>query len=550
MTGTFGRFLKAPLCALWLGLAVFPGCSPQLGAKEKAARRLQKEEDPAVRADAILSLKGVATQASVPILIDALKDRDQGVRLAALYVLRPLGSLGRAAFPAVEAATKDREVYIRLVALETVGAVAPEPERAVLALVAAFKDPERMVRLKALAALRDFRAEARTAVPAIVSAIPNSDEEFRLALVRALSLFEADPAITVPALAGLVGNGTPSVRVAALQDLQGMARAQGAVPAAIAAMAGDVSTRIVALQTLRRVAVPAVIEAMKAADESTRLLAVQTLATLGASPLDAVPALEEAAQDPSPVVSNAAQQALRRMPDLRPPLDRLDDPNPRIRLKAIQALGRMPPEEAVPALVRALADEDWEKCGAAVRVLGGFGPRASVAIPALIRLLESSIENEYVRREIGEALANVGGVRASLVRGMCFGTCPSYAVTIYIDGTVLYQGGRFVKVQGARLKKLSPTELAALEEAFEKADYFSLRDSYRGGSTDCPSTQTSFTREGRTKSLEHNMCAESAPQELTWLEERIDEVSDSVRWVGTDTEREAIERARRPEARD
>lgn len=135
----------------------------------------------------------------------------------------------------------------------------------------------------------------------------------------------------------------------------------------------------------------------------------------------------------------------------------------------------------------------------------------------------------------------------SLERTQCFGACPVYRVIIRGDGTVDYEGYKFVTVRSARAT-LSREQLSALVAAINDARYFSLRSSYRNARdgcptyvTDHPSAITSVTSQGKTKKVHHNLgCRErrsmdgpgrAYPSELTALEERIDEIVNTARWV-------------------
>lgn len=51
---------------------------------------------------------------------------------------------------------------------------------------------------------------------------------------------------------------------------------------------------------------------------------------------------------------------------------------------------------------------------------------------------------------------------ASLLRPVCFGTCPAYSLRIFDDGTVIYLGHLHVKEAGERRGTLAPQELSRL----------------------------------------------------------------------------------------
>ena len=111
-----------------------------------------------------------------------------------------------------------------------------------------------------------------------------------------------------------------------------------------------------------------------------------------------------------------------------------------------------------------------------------------------------------------------------------WGQGPAYEVRISADGTVQYEGQKNVGVIGARTKKLTPGQLEQLVSAFDEAGYFSLEDKYESGPSDNAWTITSFTRGGRTKTVEHYMSDDSAPA-LRNLEGRIDAIAGTHEWV-------------------
>lgn len=132
----------------------------------------------------------------------------------------------------------------------------------------------------------------------------------------------------------------------------------------------------------------------------------------------------------------------------------------------------------------------------------------------------------------------------TLERTMCPGLCPVYKLTIRADGTVQFEG-RHVEageVSPGEIKKgtISKEGIDSLVSEFEKADYFSFKDSYRIGDKDCresrtdhPSAITSITINGKSKSVTHDYgCKGNARlDDLTKLESKIDEVADTKQWL-------------------
>lgn len=120
----------------------------------------------------------------------------------------------------------------------------------------------------------------------------------------------------------------------------------------------------------------------------------------------------------------------------------------------------------------------------------------------------------------------------TLERTPCFGACPVYSLAIRGDGTVNYEGKDFVKVKGTARTTISMDQVYKLVHEFEKADYFSLKDSYtERTATDMPSVITSITTGGRTKKIEHYHGDFSAPEKLTELEYMIDQIVNADQWI-------------------
>ena len=124
-------------------------------------------------------------------------------------------------------------------------------------------------------------------------------------------------------------------------------------------------------------------------------------------------------------------------------------------------------------------------------------------------------------------------------RGVCFGTCPIYKITIHADGTVDYEGVKFVKIEGKRTAQISPEQIKNLVTAIEDIRFFSLEDEYAPNATDLPSIKLSITLDGRSKTVWHYgmiACgAEKATEDLCKFERQIDEAVNSGQWVKKDS---------------
>jgi hypothetical protein len=120
----------------------------------------------------------------------------------------------------------------------------------------------------------------------------------------------------------------------------------------------------------------------------------------------------------------------------------------------------------------------------------------------------------------------------TLERTACFGTCPVYKLTVRGDGIVIYEGLRFVKIEGTITTTINEEKIRQLVSEFQRIDYFSLKDSYeQHNATDMPSAITSMTINGKKKTVSHYHGDFSAPKQLTKLEDRIDEIVSTDKWV-------------------
>ncbi len=120
-----------------------------------------------------------------------------------------------------------------------------------------------------------------------------------------------------------------------------------------------------------------------------------------------------------------------------------------------------------------------------------------------------------------------------LERGPCYGPCPIYKLTIHGEGKVVYVGERFVQVEGKKTSLISKKKMRELVSEFEKTDYFALKNRYDREDWTCnPSTITSIEIQGRKKRIYHYHGDCSAPEALTKLEDKIDEIASTKRWGG------------------
>ena len=132
----------------------------------------------------------------------------------------------------------------------------------------------------------------------------------------------------------------------------------------------------------------------------------------------------------------------------------------------------------------------------------------------------------------GAASNNLDDVVISLERQACFGFCPVYTLIVYGDGTVIYDGKDFVTIKDRVETTIAKEKIEQLVKEFEAVDYYSMNDNYTERTiTDAQTVITSITIDGETKAIKHYHGDFTAPEKLTELENKIDEIVNSSQWV-------------------
>jgi hypothetical protein len=127
---------------------------------------------------------------------------------------------------------------------------------------------------------------------------------------------------------------------------------------------------------------------------------------------------------------------------------------------------------------------------------------------------------------------SMSNVEIRLVRGVCFGFCPDYTVTINSAGEVHYEGRRFVNVVGARTATIPREDVARLVARFDDIDFTNLRDAYRAHVSDLPTYTVALTRDGHTKTVvDYGGIGAGMPESVRTLQNEIDRVAGTAQWV-------------------
>lgn len=130
-----------------------------------------------------------------------------------------------------------------------------------------------------------------------------------------------------------------------------------------------------------------------------------------------------------------------------------------------------------------------------------------------------------------------------LSRGPCFGFCPSYRVTLYEDGTLQYEGDTHVKTHGPAWTVVSSAVVEEVRFEFETTGFKLLAKDCCDCTdwTDMPTVTLRYTAPNtQAYEIRHYHGCGAAPQWLTQLENRIDELLHTERFIGTESERDSV----------
>src|SRR5258706_6944842 len=360
-------------------------------------------------------LAAVPANASLPLLLEALRRPNEDGQVAAAHAIGVLGPAAREAVPELMTLLERGAPRVQAATARALGNVGPSAARAVQDLIRRLDDGAPPVRAAAAWALGEMGPAAKAAVLPLVSRLRDKDESVRLRAGESLGQIRPDTEGARQALVAIVEDASAPGRAEAAAALGRLGPdAQPAVAALVRALddprAGVRGRAVLALGGIgpgARAAVPGLLVAFR--DAGIRWRVADALAAIGPDAAGSVPDLTAALQDPSSNVRWRAAQALgaigpearRAVPAL---VEALGDPFENVRLGAVVALDRIgrEPRSGFPACLRALRDEDGRVRARAARALGRLGPIPEDARRALTARLTD--EDGWVRTEAARAL--------------------------------------------------------------------------------------------------------------------------------------------------
>ena len=123
-------------------------------------------------------------------------------------------------------------------------------------------------------------------------------------------------------------------------------------------------------------------------------------------------------------------------------------------------------------------------------------------------------------------------VAITLQRSGCYGSCPSYAVTVDTNGVVIFRGGGWVVASGRHMATVDPDAVRNLAKRFISANFYSMDSKYVAGVTDNSTYILSITVDCREKKVVDYVGSwVGMPEIVSDLEDEVDELARTQRWI-------------------
>jgi hypothetical protein len=118
---------------------------------------------------------------------------------------------------------------------------------------------------------------------------------------------------------------------------------------------------------------------------------------------------------------------------------------------------------------------------------------------------------------------------AAIERTPCFGRCPTYVISIYKSGYVVYQAKQWVKDSGIFYTFISQKQLSDISAMAEKIGFAGMQDTYHDPKImDAPTTFISYRVNGKIKRIDDTYG--DTPASLTEFEKYIDGIFSETKW--------------------
>jgi len=137
------------------------------------------------------------------------------------------------------------------------------------------------------------------------------------------------------------------------------------------------------------------------------------------------------------------------------------------------------------------------------------------------KAIESSntIKKEIVKETVKPNIPLKEAFFLTMERTPCFGKCPSYKITIFNTGKVLYDGKSHTKKIGKFEKQLTKKQLEEIQKMMKDIKLIEMKSIYDSEVTDFPSTILYIVSNNQKKKILDRV---NAPAELKQFEKLVD----------------------------
>ena len=141
-----------------------------------------------------------------------------------------------------------------------------------------------------------------------------------------------------------------------------------------------------------------------------------------------------------------------------------------------------------------------------------------VLYAALVLILPSCVSSK-----VANSQNNLNLPYVDMFKGACFGQCPSYRVSIYQDGTALFESRRFTEKVGIFTRKLTTKEIKTIEQLMIVCSWDTYINYYE---SQLPDLQMTAIRSGQY-SIKFK---ENVPKELMVLSKVLEQIANDGKW--------------------
>jgi HEAT repeat protein len=386
------------------------------------------DDSPEIRKIAVGALQQVGVPA-VPVLVDLLGAKHVDVRRQCAHILQGIPVNDKVVIVGLGFATRDKDLGVKQAALQALQSRGPGAKLAERYVSALLTDSDPQIRLTAFHTLQNLGVDPR---PGLKKALANPDFAVRIATAGLMIQLNLEVGLAEPMLReGLKSTDTALKTQAAFLLSQRGLGADVVVPIFLEGLKSDqASVRRQAIEGIGRYGTrasdtaPALIAALDDADDSVKLQAINVLRQIGAQPGTLFPAMIKILRRPSdPLHNQAAQIVFQVGPGAVDEIVALlrKEEAPAIRLTCLQTLAMVgpPAKAAVGDLIKALADPSARARLAAARALGNIGPDARTAEKALEKATKDGDGNvqQIARAALTQVRAD-GAIKDFQVQGV------------------------------------------------------------------------------------------------------------------------------------